>query len=281
MFKCVHCDQEVPHSERVCPACSRDAGYPNVRLAEMPDEAAALEARLAAAHASARARAVEAELKSFSLSVNSSKAIMNRRLDTLQSWLNSNNPLFISFHQQVRSGARLPEDTRWDQQRTSAENTVSPNFYSQLSFGALSLDSLGMSYYGPYCVVLKDDLIAHRASVFEENPFEFNRRHAIISGQVPPAGYRAPWIYRDKLAVSKLANKISSGMSDSDFPNILVEPRRADPDCDFIEVHVYGPIHHAAIDHVSGPIPKARPDRAIWDQVKRKLRGLGANWDEY
>lgn len=252
-----------------------------MRLAETPDEAVALEARLAAAHALARARGVEAELKSFSLSVNSSKAIMNRRLDTLQSWLNSNNPLFISFHQQVRAGARLPEDTRWDQQRTSAENTVSPNFYSQLSFGALSLDSLGMSYYGPYCVVLKDDLIKHRTSVFEENPFEFNRKHAIISGQMPPAGYRAPWIHRDKLAVSKLATKISRGMSDNDFPNVLIEPRRADADCDFIEVHVYGPIHHAAIETVSGPIPKARPDRAIWDQVKRKLKGLGADWDEY
>jgi hypothetical protein len=247
----------------------------------MPDEAAALEVRLAVAHASARARGVEAELKSFSSSVNSSKAIMNRRLDILQSWLNSNNPLFITFHQQVRSGARLPEDTRWDQQRTSAENTISPNFYSQLSLAALSLDSLGMSYYGPYCVVLKNDLIAHRASVFEENPFEFNRKHAIISGQMPPAGYRAPWIHRDKLAVSKLAAKVSSGMSDSDFPNVLIEPRRDQWDCDFIEVHMYGPIHHAAIEHVSGPIPRARADRAIWNQVKRKLKDIDANWDEY
>ena len=64
------------------------------------------------------------------------------------------------------------------------------------------------------------------------------------------------------------------------FP-ILIEPRRADPHCDFIEVHIFGPIHHAAIEHVSGPEPKARSDKAIWNQVKRKLKALGADWDEY
>lgn len=281
MFKCDNCGYAVTHSERICPVCSEHVGYPNVRLAERSNEVAALEARVVAAFASAKARGVESELNSFSLSVKSSKAIMNRRLDTLQSWLNSNNPLFISFHQQVRSGLRIPEDSRWDQQRTSAENTISPNFYSSLSFAALSLDKIGMDYYGPYCVVLKDDLIAHRASVFEENPFVFNRKHAIISGQMPPVGYRAPWAHRSKLAVSKLAARIVPGMFDTDFQNVLMEPRRAEPDCDYIEVHVYGPIHHAAIEHVSGPIPRARPDRAIWNQVKRKLKDLGANWNEY
>jgi hypothetical protein len=165
--------------------------------------------------------------------------------------------------------------------RISAENTVSPNFYNELSYGALSLDSFGMEYYGPYCVVLNEQLIAHRASVFEENPFEFNRRHSVISGQMPPAGHRAPWARRDQLAVGKLAAKITSGMRDADFPDVLIEPRRAEADCDFIEVHIYGPIHKAAIKHVTGPVPTMRPDRAIWNQVKRKLKDLGADWDKH
>jgi hypothetical protein len=271
----------VPHSQRFCPVCNKDAGYPNVRLADSPDEVQALDARAAAVAASAAARGVTTELKFFSQAVGSSKAVMNRRLDVLHSWLNSNSPLFISFHQQVRAGTRLPDDTAWDQQRTSAENTISPNFYGDLSYGALSLDRVGMEYYGPYCVVLKDALVAHRASVFEENPFEFNRRHSVISGQIPPVGYRASWTRRSQLAVSKLGAKITSRMSDTEFPNVLMEPRRAAPDCDFIEVHIYGPIHAAAIEHVTGPVPTTRSDRAIWNQVKRKLKGLGADWDEH
>ena len=281
LSKCEQCGHDVPHSERVCPVCGKDAGYPNVRLAESLSEVAALGTRFAAAVLSADVRGVAGELASFSLAVGSSKAVMNRRLDSLQSWLNSNNPRWISFHQQVRSGGRLPEDTSWDQQRTSAENTINPSFFKDLSDAALSLDRLGMAYYGPYCVVLKEELIAHRASVFEENPFEFNRRHSVISGQMPPPGYRAPWARRDQLAVSKLVDKVLSGMSDTDFPDVLMEPRREAADCDFMEVHIYGPIHHVAIEHVSGPIPKVRPDRAIWKQVKRRLRDLGASWDEY
>jgi hypothetical protein len=271
----------VPHSERNCPVCNNDAGYPNVRLADSAEEIQALEARINDAMVSAQGRRTTAELNSFALAASSSKAIMNRRLDTLQSWLNSNNPLFISYHQQVRAGARLPEDSEWDQQRISAENTISPNFFEHLSCGALSLDLTGLDYYGPYCVVLKEDLISHRASVFEENPFDFNRKHGVISGQPPPRGYRASWGRRAQLAVSKLNAKVKSGMGDVDFPDILMERRRNEPDCDFIEVHIYGPIHYAAIERVSGPIPRERSEKAIWKQVKRKLTTLGAQWDEY
>jgi hypothetical protein len=281
LFKCKNCGHDVPHSERVCPVCNQDVGYPNVRYAERSDEVASLEARVEAAFASARVRGTEPETAAFLLRAGASKAIMNRRLEVLHSWLNDSNPLFISFHQQVRSGARLADDTPWDQQRTSAENTINPNYFSNLSFGALSLDAVGMEYYGPYCVALRDDLIAHRTTVFEENPFEFNRKHSVISGQMPPPGYRAPWMQRGKLAVSKLGVKILSGMTDADFSDVLLEPRRTKSDCDFIEVHVYGPIHHAAIEHVSGPVPKARADNVIWKDVKRKLRAIGASWDEH
>jgi hypothetical protein len=60
-----------------------------------------------------------------------------------------------------------------------------------------------------------------------------------------------------------------------------MEPRREDPDCDFIEVHIFGPIHSAAIEHVRGPIPPEPADRALWNQAKRKLDSIGATWDEF
>lgn len=206
---------------------------------------------------------------------------MNRSLGSLHSWLNEANALFLTFHQQLRSGARFAGDDVWDQQRISAENTVNPVYYEQLSYAALSLDRTGLTHYGQYAVTLKDNLIAHRSSVFEENPFNFCHRHNIISGQPAPLGYRATWDDRPHLAVAKLGGKIGTGALPPSFPEVLMEPRRNDPNCDYIEVHVFGPIHSAAIDHVSGPIPTPTADRPLWNQAKRKLDRLGATWDEF
>jgi hypothetical protein len=278
---CTNCGREVPWSERYCPACNSDAGFPNVRLAAAKEEVEALAARVASVKAAADLRGASAELASFAHAAEGSNAVMNRSLGVLQAWLSNDSALFLTFHQQVRSGARLPENSKWDQQRTSAENTINPIFFSHLSYGALALDELGMSYYGPYCITLAEKMIGHRASVFEENPFEFNRRHAIISGQSAPHGYRAPWGSRSDLATSKLGHRISHGMRATSFPDILMEPRRSDSTCDFIEVHIFGPIHAAAIQSVRGPVPERRADKALWNQVKRKLDELGTCWSEY
>jgi hypothetical protein len=79
---------------------------------------------------------------------------MIRRVDDLHAWATSASPFFASFHSQVRDGAIAARDNGWDEQRTSAENTVNPIYFERLQVGALALDDLGMSYYGEYCVTL-------------------------------------------------------------------------------------------------------------------------------
>jgi hypothetical protein len=279
-FVCPTCGREIPRDSRVCPYDQTDVGYPNVRAAHDPVEVAALDGRVALGRASAAAQNATAELGAFSDAVATSRAVMNRSLGTLQSWVNDSNPLFLTFHQQVRAGGRLVNDDVWDQQRTSAENTINPNYFEHLHFAALSLDNTGLARYGPYCIVLRDNLIAHRSSVFEENAFFFCRHHAIISGHPAPPGYRAPWGRKSELAIAKLGGKIRAAMVTGDFPDILMGNQRDAPDCDFIEVHIYGPIHTAAIQHVSGPVPANPADRVLWGQTKRKLSALGATWEE-
>jgi hypothetical protein len=278
---CGNCRHEVPLEVRNCPICTADVGYPNVRAANRVEEVNALMARVKGVETSARTHNAQTELALFSDSVASSRAVMNRSLGVLHAWLNGANPLFLTFHQQVRLGSRFAANDVWDQQRTSAENTVNPIYYEQLNFAALSLDRTGLTHYGQYCVSLKDGLIGHRSSVFEENPFIFCQRHNIISGRPAPLGYRASWAERAHLAVAKLGSKINAGTLPSSFPEVLMEPRRNDPDCDFIEAHIFGPIHVAAIEHVVGPKPAEAADRALWNQAKRKLELLGATWDEF
>ena len=153
---------------RVCLSCQADAGFPNVRRAEKDDEVAALKMRINEADVSAQARGATNVLDAFECAAGGSSAVMNRRLDDLHTWTMSTSQFFASFHSQVRDGAIAARDNGWDEQRTSAENTVNPIYFEKLQVAALSLDELGMSYYGDYCVKLREKLIANRASVFEE-----------------------------------------------------------------------------------------------------------------
>ena len=224
---------------------------------------------------SAEARGVSTELKAFEAAVGTSKAIMNRSLGALSNWLDGPSELFLTFHNQIKYLGRVPDQTDWDQQRESAEAAINPFCYQELSFAALTLDGRGMIYYGPYSVTLRSVTIEDRASVFEQNPFYFNKIHHVVAGQSPPRGYRSPWDGRRRLAVAKLQPRIMPGCTESQFPDILMDPRRNESECDFVEVHIFGSVNRRAIERIVGPEPTNRADRAIWKRVARKAREYG------
>jgi hypothetical protein len=240
-------------------------------------ERSALEERVASAEAKAAANNAQAELSAFREITARSEAVMNRRLGTLSGWINGDNPNFVNFYQQVEILGRAPNGSGWDDQRGAAEATINPIFYRDLNVAALTLDGEGTTYYGEYSVLLRSVTIEGRSSVFEENPFIFNGRHHVVSGRQPPAGYRAPWNARESLCVAKLGARLTSGMTDADFARLVLGPDRTSDTCDFVEVHIYGPINRMAIARVSGPEPTEQPDRLLWRQVTRRLKELGAD----
>lgn len=248
-------------------------------MAERASEVTALDHRLDQAMASARALNQEAELTAFMQAASASQAVLNRSLGSLSSWLNDASPLFLSYFRQVQQG-RQPNGSEWDEQRSAAEATINPYCYQELNYAALTLDGHGMTYYGPYTVVLKEITIEDRASVFEENPFLFNQRHHVVAGTSPPQGYRASWPNRGKVAGAKLHSKLASGMDAAVFGTVLMEDRRSESDCDFVEVHIYGPVNRAGLAAVKGPRPTRAADRVIWANAKRALGKLGVKVEE-
>ena len=271
---CGKCGAAIALNLSACPVCRTPAGFPNVKVANSAKELAALALRYDSAMVSANARGVTAELLAFENAVaTSSEAVMNRSLGALSTWINGPSEMLYSFWHQVKYHDRQPADTDWDQQRGAAESTINPHYYQELSFAALTLDGRGMFYYGPYSVILKSLAIEDRASVFDSNPFVFCKTHHVLAGQVPPAGYRASWQGRGRLAAAKLQPHIVPGR---DMANILMEDRRGNADCDFVEVHVFGPIHRLGIERIVGPEPKKRADRTTWKQIMRKAKEFGA-----
>jgi hypothetical protein len=271
------CGEAVPAHLRDCPVCGRDNGCPNIRAAALKTETEALSERLRQAEVSARARGCLDILNRFGVAVLSSKAVLSRSLGVVHDIVKSDDVAWVSFHKQVSSGSRMPEHNGWDQGRTAAESTILPIFYDQISFAALSLDGKGVTSFGAYSIVLREDATALRASVFQENPFLFNQKHKIIAGQPPPRGYKATWLERHILAKAKLQHLLNSLTTPDQFAGILMTQASPPKDADFIEVHIFGGIHRRAIERVIGPIPKSRADRLLLKSVERRLNEIGVH----
>jgi hypothetical protein len=272
---CGYCGFPTYIGALFCPACFSHVGYPNVRLAQQPKEKAALSRRMLAAEMNASSQDCSDVLNALGSAALATKAVLARSLRAVDKLVRGEpDP---GFHAQVNSGSRIPEDNLWDRGRTAAESTVLPYCYDSVIFAALSLDGLGLTPYGPFFIILKEAMIAHRSSVFEENPFIFCQRHKIYAGSAPPDGYRASWGDRDKLVKAKLASHLSATTNTADFSSIILKPGLGTADGEFVEVHIYGPIHARAIERVIGPKPRRGPDLGIWKSVDLALRRMGAS----
>jgi hypothetical protein len=196
--------------------------------------------------------------------------------------VSSDNELYATFHQLVRAEARLPEDNEYDRFRTPVDATMFPGYYDRIRFAALSLDGRWSApRYGAFAIVVRDESIRDRATVFEENSFHFCRKHVRVGDPVPP-GYRAVWSERDRLAAAKLHAKLEVGTIPTEFKDILLKPDRAGKGQDeFIEVHIFGPLHRQGIERVTGPKPKRRADQVKLREMKRMLGEVGADLEIY
>lgn len=269
---CNDCDADIPDHVDRCVACGSDVGYPNVRAAQHPEELAALRRRVDIAETNAATRGHEHVVKEFRLAVRGSRAVMCCRLGILDNVVSSDNGLFSTYYQLVDAEARIPEHNAYDEGRQAVDATLFPKYHEHIRFAALSLDGRGLTNYGPYSVAFRDQMIEKRASVFEGNSFLELQRQRVIVGTPVPRGLRATWERRDDLAVAKLAAKLDGSTQPSDFPKVLL---RTSADCsqdEFIEVHIYGPLHRRSIEKVRGRKPKRKQDRVLVENLRENLR---------
>ena len=270
-MQCPHCHGEIRDSERNCPVCGHDCGYPNVRAAQRPEEMDALAQRLHAPEASATARGCIDVFSQFRRAVASSKAVLCRSLSKVMELVSSDNELYASFYQLVGMGARRPEDSTTERDRLIADDLLFPYYREQIRFAALSLDGRGATSWGDCSLVLRDIAIRDRATVFEENSLYFCSARGLGVGRPVPPGYRAVWGERDQLAAAKLEALLKPGMQPREFPGILLKTSGKPPREEFVEVHIYGPLHRQSIERLVVRQPKRRAERAMLIEVKRKL----------
>ena len=207
---------------------------------------------------------------------------MCRSLGQVNQLIENENSCFPSYYQQVSSTARIPENNNWDQGRSAVDSTLFPHYLEHIRFAALTTNNRGLSNnYGPIAIIFKEPMIVHRASVFEENPFNFCRKHEIIVGTPAPSGYRANWENRHILAMAKLHSQIEPGTDPKDFSNILLKNTPNGKTNDFIEVHIFGSFNRSAVQLIAYRKPSNKADAVLYRRLKKNLRKLSIDIEEF
>jgi hypothetical protein len=274
-YLCPQCSLDVPvHVDR-CVGCGGDVGFPNVRAASRSDVTAALDQRYQAAKADGAKRGVGVILDALEQRLQKSEAVICKPWGVIQTLLLRDSRLLQTFHQDIEAEARLPEANEFDVARVGVDATFFPYYHDRVRFAALSINGNGSTAYGGGCLVLKEESIAKRATVFQENTLMFVRRTGHPAGQPPPIGNTATWPNRAKLGIAKLAERVQRGTTEDDLQALVLKDTGTTDGDDFIEVHIYGPIHRSAVVRLGGKMPKQRADRVLVAALRRDLEKAG------
>ena len=274
---CTECGAEIPRHVDRCVGCGCDVGFPNVRMASRTPEIEALVRRYQKAKRNAAQRGIEQRVNELEATLETSEAVMCKPWGILNTLLLRDSRLLQTFHQEVAGEGRLPESNEFDSARAGVDATFFPYYHEAIRFAALSIDGCGSTAYGGGCLVLKTMSIAARATVFEENTLTFVKRRKHPAGYPPPPGLTATWTSRAKLGIAKLAPRVDKDTSVTDFASLVLTQKGGTGDDDFLEVHIYGPIHRSAVARVSGTLPKNPVDRLLVFQLQKDLKTAGVS----
>lgn len=251
-FSCPNCDGNIPpHLER-CPHCGRSIPFPNVRAAEHSLEKDALRHRYDTAKKEMVALGRENTLRSFEHAIAGSTAVLARSVNELHRLVTSDHEVYSTYYKLVDSGIRLPKGDKWDVLRAVTDSALFPNYKEHIRFAALSLTDDGLLSFGECFITLRTDMIAHRATVFEENSILFMKHNNIqvSTADSLPRGFRATWEDRASLCVAKLYRRLLDAY-ENEYAQILLEQGATAEEDQFVEVHIWGPMTIRTIGKVT------------------------------
>ncbi len=283
MDKCSHCGNDIPLAKERCPHCALPGLFPNVRAAQHEKEIQALEDRYTRALVAADGRGCKAIVQTFAQAMTTTQAVINRPIGEVQRLANSDNEVYATYYQLSNSGVKIPSDEVWDKRRAATDDLLLTGYKESIRFAALTLDGEGIWHYGACALILKEHMIGHRASVFEENSVMFMQHHGIrvFDADTLPQGFRAGWEERQKLCVAKLAGKLMPGSVAPDFSYILLAQGARPEQDEFVEVHIWGPLTRRTFDRVVIKKGKRRSAATVMlKALREKLREVNVPVEE-
>lgn len=274
---CPECTNEIPQPAACCPHCGRPNFFWNVIRADDVAERDALHDRYTAAKADALARGADTRLQDLEDMLSNSVAVIARPETEIHRLATNTRQLYGTYYNQIEAGLRLPDNDEWSIAREIADTLLFPDYKQHIRFAALSLDGKGLSKFGECSFQLREEMIAHRASVLEENSVTFMERHGVKASRNPnvPKGFQASWASRTEVCIAKLAARIDSSTSPNEYSGLLLRQGEPSEDDEFVEVHIYGPLTILSIAKVTVTTPKMRQRATLVRSLKSKLAKHG------
>ena len=211
--------------------------------------------------------------RQFEAAAQTSRAVISRPLRDIERLASSDRELYPTFYGLTEGEVRVSFGEKWDILRRVADAALFPGYEKHIRFAALSLDGVGLDEFGECSLVLREDMIAHRATGFEGNSASFVEQHH----HPVPEGFRSTWEERSKLCTAKHAKDLQAGMPDSEFPAILLRQKAGSEESGFVEVHIYGPISVRSVDKVILWKGRGQPRKAVILELRNRLTKAGVS----
>ncbi len=238
---CSECGASLSAAMRNCPTCRADAGAPNVRRCRRDENLKALAARVDTSRARANTIGCSKEFGDFeAILKGKSGVVVSMTAGIARKLIEDPNSLYANYDQLVGATIRKPANFDNDRHRCAVGGLLFGSYSSYIIYGALSLTENGVPTYGPVHCRLRSVAIAKRTSFLETNSYKFVLDHDPIADDKWLIGYTACWKHRHSLVLSKLADRLSTGQTESDWQDLLIYSNGQNrEDDDFVEAHIY------------------------------------------
>lgn len=257
-MKCQACGSEGSESDRFCPTCQNDLGFPNVRAAMTQEEVDALSRRFEDARSDADNRGVKAEFDLFVSEVTSkSHVVVAVPPLKVRDLLNDPREIYVGYEKLVGAGSRKPAPLQDDGDRCAVGGRLFGSFAKDICYGVLSLNSTGLPNYGLVFLKLRNVAIERRVSFLYENSYLFLAQHKVAIRGHLPQGYRSGWQNRADLAATKIGPMLVPGTNASAWARHLVVQGGSRSDDSCVEAHVFGGFDANAVENIAFAGPGA------------------------
>lgn len=264
--KCSVCGATLSAALRHCPTCKTDAGAPNVRRCRTDENLKALFVRLEDSRMRVSSRGYSKEFNDLEAVIKEkSGVIVSMPAGVARKLFEYPSSLYANYENLVGANIRMPADSCNDQHRCAVGGLLFGSYANCIVYGTLSLTEEGLPTYGDVYCRLRSVTIDMRTSFLEANSYRFVRDHRIVPGDKLPTGHMACWMNRHSLVLAKLADRLSTGQTESDWQAILIhsdEQNRENDD--FVEAHIYEGFDSNAIESlIAIPGKKLRKEDAL------------------
>lgn len=282
-IQCQTCHESFSGSQTCCPHCGLPSLFPNVTAASQKTERDELGVRYKQACDLLTSKDCDSLRHELEMEIRAnSKAVISTNFNELERLAQADTNVFSTYYKRVQAGLQIPNGDKWDVLRGVAEHAAFPGYKNQIRFGALSLDGVGVKNYGECSMELKDMMVAHRTSLFEDNNVLFTvytQRAAMADAVNLEPGHRAAWDEREKLCIAKLAPRLNSGAKSEAFPQLVLEQGQTTSDDKFIETHIWGSLTIRSVACVRIHRERNRPLRAAIADIERLLKQYNVKLD--